>query len=193
MTEIMRAKLIVHLFSLVLISSCSHMSWFKGQEEKEAQLISSNEQQKENFEQASEQLKKLIASAKASDENAINFLASDLFLKAHTAQIHGDYTTANFLYEHLMELKPNETLLQKKYAVSLIKGGELSKAEGLLAKVYKNNPKEEKIGLILAGVKSGLGEVKEAKKIYKKVLKAQSKEQRSLPVSKQGLCYRGRL
>jgi tetratricopeptide (TPR) repeat protein len=130
------------------------------------------QQNEKSLEDVSQRLKKLSVAAKNSGDSAVTFLASDMFLKANAAQLQGDYVTANFLYKHLVELVPDDPFIKKKFAISLIKSGELVEAEKVLSDIHKNSKKkDEKIALILAGVKSGLGQVKEAKKIYRQVLK----------------------
>lgn len=139
------------------------------------QTVETNLEKKQSLDEVSRKLEELIVEAKKSGDSAVQFLATDMFLKASSAQIHGDYATANFLYQHLSKLLPNELYIQKKYAISLIKAGDLTNAEVVLNGIYRKDQSEEKVGLILAGVQSGLGKTKQAKKIYTSILKKNPK------------------
>lgn len=101
----------------------------------------------------------------------INFLASDMYLKASAAQIEGDYFTANVIYDELVKLVPDDRFVQKKYAVSLIRAGDMAKAETVLASLFHSSKSQDsQLGLILAGVYSSTGKSGSAKKIYSQIL-----------------------
>ncbi len=157
---------------ILLLSSCSGLkNTTTTDNDTNDIIVSEGFGEGESLESVSEQLEQLTAAALKAGPSAVDFLASDMFLKASSAQLNGDYATASFIYKHLLKLTPNETFIKKKYAVSLIKAGNLNDAEEVLASIYKLDKSDEKMGLILAGVKSGLGKIDEAKKVYLSVLK----------------------
>ena len=101
-----------------------------------------------------------------------------MYLKASAAIMEGDYATANLIFERLVELVPDEQFIKKKYAISLIRTGDLEKAKLLLEETFKSsNNKDEKVGLILAGVYSSLGNSKMAEKTYSLLLKMNPKNE----------------
>ena len=124
-----------------------------------------------------EKLGKLVEAAKKTGESSVNYLASDFYLKASAAQVAGDYATANLLYEYLLRLTDDD-FVKTKYSVSLIRAGDLESSEKYLKEIYVNSKyKNSKIGLVLAGVYTGLNKVVEARKIYKKILSKDSKNE----------------
>ncbi|MBL7665976.1 MAG: tetratricopeptide repeat protein [Bacteriovoracaceae bacterium] len=143
------------------------------EEVQTAEAATTEENNQKIIEEVSGKIQELAKAAKASGPEAVQFLASDLFLKANSSQLEEDYVTANFLYQHLLELVPDEVYLHKKYAISLIKSGDLKTAEASLLYVHKHDPEDKKMGLILAGVQSSLGKLKEAEKIYVSILKTE--------------------
>lgn len=142
----------------------------------------SQEQVKEMNENAlkrvSSRLEELSISAKASGPDKVRFLASDMYLKASAAVMEGDFQTANIIFKHLMTLVPNDDFIKQKYAVSLIRTGDLEDSEKLLKDIFKNSKnKNSRVGLVLAGVYSSLGKIKESRSIYKKLLSKNSKNE----------------
>ena len=122
-------------------------------------------------EKVSERLKELADAAKSSGDDKVQFLASDMYLKASAAVIEGDYATANLIFERLVELVSDDEFIKKKYAISLIRTGDLEKAKILLEKIFKQSKdRDEKVGLILAGVYSSLGDSKSAETTYARLL-----------------------
>jgi tetratricopeptide (TPR) repeat protein len=112
------------------------------------------------------------AAKKSANPYSVNYLSSDLYLKASAASAGGDFSTANILYSTLLELTDDD-YVKTKYAVSLIRAGDLSTAEQLLHAIYSKDQKNHKVGLVLAGVHTGLGKLKEAQTIYHSILKQQ--------------------
>lgn len=171
-------KLSFVAFLLVSCASSNHKQSPK--QNKSAHLT--NEQIKklnqQTMDKVSSRLKELSIAAKASGPDKVRYLASDLYLKASAAQMEGDYQTANLIYTHLLDLVPNDTFVKKKFAVSLIRTGELEKSEKLLSSLYKEGKrKDNQIGLILAGVYSSLGQSDKSKKVYKRILKVDAKNE----------------
>lgn len=170
-------KQLLFIFVLALatvFASCSQVSTQKNKSkhEKELTVEEIKKLNKESISKVSQKLKELTIAAKASGEDKIKYLSNDMFLKANAAQMEGDYTTANLIYEHLVELVPNDNFVLKKYAVSLIRTGELEKSEKILENVFKASKNtDSQTGLILAGVYSSLGKGTKSKVVYKKLLK----------------------
>lgn len=135
------------------------------EEEKEAQI-------KEAFGALEERMQKMIEVAKKGGPQAIEFLASDLFLKANDSSMRGDSHTASYLYKQLLTLKPEDDFLRRKYAVELIRLGSYEEAQKVLYSLLKKtNYEEETLGLILGGVYTALNDMEGARTVYKKVLK----------------------
>jgi tetratricopeptide (TPR) repeat protein len=160
-------------FITLFMASCAQVGQ-KAQSGNNGRQLTQEEVKKLNDEaiaKVSEKLKQLTIAAKASGEDKINYLSSDMFLKANSAQMEGDFQTANLIYSHLVNLVPKDNFVKKKYAVSLIRTGDLDKSEKLLEEVFTGSKgKDSQIGLILAGVYSSLGKSNKSKKIYRKLL-----------------------
>lgn len=124
---------------------------------------------------ASKRLEEMVIQAKA-NQSTVNYLATDLFLKGNMSLLNGDFATAAVLFRHLVTLVPDDEFLQKKYAISLIREGDLETSMTVLEKLYASS-KDEKVGLILAGVYTGLDKEKAARKIYRKILAANPKNE----------------
>ncbi|MFZ4712495.1 MAG: tetratricopeptide repeat protein [Bacteriovoracaceae bacterium] len=153
------------------LSACSGLNKTKDS----AQVIAQN---KVSRDEVIKNLERLVRQAKNQGVKAEEFLATDFFLKASSAHSYGDYQTAAILYKFLIELRPNETFVKNKYAITLIRTGELEEALKVLQEVnVATNGKEEKVGLILAGVHTALNQSEEAKKIYQQVLKVHPQSQ----------------
>lgn len=116
------------------------------------------------------QMEQLIKEAKAKGEKAVEFLASDLFIKASDAGLRGDSKSAAFILKYVYDLNPSDNYVAKKYAVELIRSGQLNEANIILEKLHKYNPKDTTISLILAGVATALDNTADAQKIYKEIL-----------------------
>lgn len=179
-------KNVLNLFKLsfvaLLLVGCASSNKNVSQNSSSGQEHLTNEQIKKLNEQTmqkvSSRLKELSIAAKASGPDKVRYLASDLYLKASAAQMEGDYQTANLIYTHLVELVPEDTFVKKKYAVSLIRTGDLDKSEEILSSLFnKSKKKDTQVGLILAGVYSSLGKSDKSKVVYKRVLKVDPKNE----------------
>jgi tetratricopeptide (TPR) repeat protein len=124
---------------------------------------------------ASKRLEEMVIQAKSS-QSSINYLATDLFLKGNMSLLEGDYETASVLFKHLVNLVPEDHFVQKKYAITLIRTGDLEGSVAVLEKLYASG-KEEKVGLILAGVYSGVDQDERARKVYRQILAANPKNE----------------
>jgi tetratricopeptide (TPR) repeat protein len=118
---------------------------------------------------ASQRLEQMVNQARLNPQ-VKNYLASDLFLKANMSLMEGDFTTAAVLFKYVADLEPEDDFVQKKYAISLIRTGNLEESKVVLDRLYKKS-NEEKVGMILAGVYTGLDQDPEAEKLYQDVLK----------------------
>jgi tetratricopeptide (TPR) repeat protein len=125
---------------------------------------------------ASEKLDQLTSEAQKSGPDAVKYLATDLYLKATDASIRGDAQTAAFLYKHVYNLVPDDHYIQKKYAVELIRVGDLEGSEPLLKSVYMKE-KNENVGLILGGVYTALDKTDLARTTYNSVMKDHPKSE----------------
>lgn len=171
---------IILMLGTSIFLACSHFGAKRadegkdeGKKESESRAHLTPQQIKELNERrekrVSAQLKELAIAAKASGEDKVRFLASDMFLKASAAQMEGDFRASNLVFEQLVELAPKDSFIRKKYAVGLIRAGELEKSQKILERLYRED-KESDIGLVLAGVYSSLGKTKPAQKVYKGIL-----------------------
>ncbi len=107
--------------------------------------------------------------------HAVQFLATDLFLKANDLSLRGDTKAAALLYHQIVLMLPHDEHVQKRYAMELVKTGELKKAKPYIQKLFEKNfkkrkPGHKKLGLILAGINTSLGESQAARKVYRKLL-----------------------
>lgn len=171
-------KILVALIQLSLLGtmfmSCSHV------QEKQDEHVTFTPEQIEEMNRealaiASKRLEQMVIQAK-SDKRSTNYLATDLFLKANMSLLEGDYHTASVLFKHLSFLVPEDQFVQKKYAVSLIRNGELETAQTVLEKLYKDGG-DEKVGLILAGVYTGIDQEEKARVVYQQILKRNPKNE----------------
>jgi tetratricopeptide (TPR) repeat protein len=160
------------LLSLVLVTL-----WLEGCAHKapvspiELSDLSPEQQEQLNREAliiASKRLERMVEQAKTSQQS-VRYLATDLFLKGNMSLMEGDFHTASVLFKHVADLVPEDVFIQKKYAISLIRMGDLATAQTVLSKIYQQS-KEEKVGLILAGVYAGIDQEQEARKVYEEIL-----------------------
>jgi tetratricopeptide (TPR) repeat protein len=157
------------VLGVVLISfSCSH---HKSKEERLAQ-------KKVAQSEIHSKLDELSLVAKSQGEESIKYLASDMYLKASWAQLKGDFETSNLIFEKLSELQPDDDFIKRKWAVGLIRTGEIEKSEKVLEAIFENSKfKDDKVGLILGGVYSSLGKSEKAYVLYNKLLKEDPKNE----------------
>lgn len=169
-----KATILILLLPMTLMVSCATGS--KSAKIEKAETPVSNIDPGEALKQASEKLDKLAEEAKKSGPAAVKYLATDLYLKATDASIRGDAQTAVFLYKHVYNLVPEDIYIKKKYAVELIRVGDLEASEPLLKGVYKSE-KDENVGLILGGVYTALDKTKDARFTYRSVMKDHPKSE----------------
>lgn len=117
------------------------------------------------------QLARAVDDAIAAGPSAISFLSSDLYIKAADASLRENHQMAALLFKYIGKLNPEDPYLGKRYAVELIRLGELGDALIVLKKLFADGlQKDETLGLILAGVYSSLKKTTEAKTIYESIL-----------------------
>lgn len=165
------------LFSLILtaLMSCSSMK-------KSVKTEPSNEEvtevKVENMDDAAKEMDKLTDKALASSKETQEFLATDLYIKANDASLRGDAATAAFLFKYVYKLNPKDIYLKKKYAIELIRVGQLEESKSLLEEVFVfEKHKDETTGLILGGVYTAMDQPKKALKTYEKVVKFNPKSE----------------
>lgn len=122
-------------------------------------------------------LKERVQDAQMRGKDAVEFLSSELYLKASDASLRGENEMAVMLFKHLVSLKNDDAFLKKKYAAELIRFGRLPEAERALAQVFLKNGKDESVGLVLGGIYTALNENKKAQEIYEKLLKLNKKNE----------------
>ena len=125
--------------------------------------------------QLEKSMQALHQKAAAEGPHAVQFLATDLFLKANDLSIRGDAKAAAFLFRQIMLMLPSDEYIKKRYAMELVRTGELEKAKSHVRKLFEKTfkaqkPGNKKLGLILAGIYTSQGESKAAGKVYRKLL-----------------------
>lgn len=160
--------LIPSVLSGLLFVSCAHQNLSSKKEIVHLTPEQVEEMNREALNLASKRLEEMVIQAKAS-QSTVNYLATDLFLKGNMSLLEGDFATAAVLFKHLVALVPDDEFIQKKYSISLIRQGDLETAEKVLEKLYQSG-QDEKVGLILAGVYTGVDKEELARKIYHKIL-----------------------
>jgi tetratricopeptide (TPR) repeat protein len=162
-------KLIFSLSLLVvLLVGCAHKAPLESQTFADFTPEQVEEMNREALSIASKRLGEMVIQAKG-NEISKTYLATDLFLKGNMSLLEGDFVTASVLFKHLITLVPEDEFVQKKYAISLIRMGDLEESKSVLEKLYVKNH-DEKVGLILAGVYTGVDQESEARKIYRQIL-----------------------
>lgn len=167
---------------LLLSSACSGLAHKRKSpthtSDESAKIESVEQQEKEEdntqklaLDEARKRLEDLVNEAKASGPEAVQFLASDLFLKAADASVRGDSFSAAFIYEYILKLYPDDAFLKKKYVIELVRSGDLEKSLIVLEQNKKQNMDDLDMGLILGGVYTALENSQEAKLVYSQLVK----------------------
>lgn len=154
--------------SLMALCSCSQMQF------REQALVKKDEFRFNPLSELSisgNALDEMVASAKASGAKAVEFLATDFYIKGNDASMRGDSQVAIIYLKHALDLSHGDSYIQKKLSYEYIRMGNIQAAEGLLADLFlKSNYKDETIGQVLGGVYTTLEKKKEAYHTYKKIL-----------------------
>jgi tetratricopeptide (TPR) repeat protein len=112
----------------------------------------------------------------SNDKEAIKFLGDDLFFKAYDASVRGEAGLAVPLWRELVKLRPDDTYLKRKYAVELIRHGDLANSLTELESIVNSEKKfPPNVALILGGVYTALKMEKKAQEIYQRVVKSDPK------------------
>ena len=167
----------LYLISLVFLQTFAGCSFLRTGPDKFADLPAEQigRLNSEALAIASQRLEIMVGKAKTNPEST-SLLASDLFLKANMSLLEGDYTTAAALFKFVAELAPSDEFVQKKFAISLIRTGNLEEARLVLEKLYKTSH-EEKVGMILAGVYTGMDQDDKARSLYQALLEKNPKNE----------------
>ncbi|MBD66124.1 MAG: hypothetical protein CME62_13010 [Halobacteriovoraceae bacterium] len=162
----------------IILIGCASSPQKEASSQKNLSDAEIEQMNKEAVARVSQRLEELSIAAKAQGPDKVRFLANDMYLKASAAIMEGDYQTANVIFKHLISLDPKDDFIKQKYAISLIRTGELEEAKTLLEEVFAHSKnKDERIGLVLAGVYGSLGEIQDSRKTYQAVLKAHPKSE----------------
>ena len=158
--------------SALLLVGCAHHS---------AQVALSEEDMvrlnQEALELASQKLAQLVDESKKQGPSSTRYLATGLFLKGNSALMEGDYVTGAVFFRHLTSLT-DDAFVHKKYAVALIRLGQLDEARSVLHKLHQQQEgADESVALMLAGVLTGQEKSGEARDIYRAVLKQNPKQE----------------
>ncbi len=168
---------------ILIAASCSstakkdHVKYIEHKQPISSPKLSAEQIEKNNELQlkiTETQIQELIVTAKENGPEAIQFLSRDLFLKASYASMHGDHLTASFLLKQIHKIHNNDTFIEKRYALELIRAGKLSESKPLLEKIYastKDKKEKEQYGLILSGIYTSVGKKNKARKLYHALLK----------------------
>ena len=126
-------------FRLILIfifASCAHNSQVKNDQAAQKQEKKPESTPEEDavavYTKLNEKLKGLIAKAKEAGPESVQFLGSDIYLKASAASMQGDSQTAGFLFENLAKLYPKDDYVKTRFAVEMVRQGQLRKAKNIL-------------------------------------------------------------
>ena len=171
MTKLIQFFLILSLFGCSIVSRKKNLSEAPVGLKSNSKLDQNNKVE-EALHVLKERMESMIKVAKKNGPDAVNFLASDLFLKANDCSMRGDAHTASYLFQYLVMLKPEDDYIKRKYAIELIRMGNYEKAQSVLYTILeKDNYNSETLGLILGGVNTALDQKEKAREVYKKVLK----------------------
>ncbi|MBY0515656.1 MAG: tetratricopeptide repeat protein [Bacteriovoracaceae bacterium] len=156
----------------ILLVSCAHQT--------EKYVLTEEDKIKINEEAlalASQRLETLVAESKKQGHSSVQYLSTSLFLKGNSALMEGDYVTGSVLFRHLISLT-DDPFVHKKFAVALIRLGEMEEAQDVLQKLYqRDDGKDESVALILAGIYASLDKVSDSQSMYRKILAKNPKQE----------------
>ncbi len=145
-------------------------------ETSKTQVVVDNQQPEKQVDDiylsAAKKLDEFVGKAKSDGPDTMRYMGSDLFIKASDASMRGDFRTSSFLFKYVLDLFPEDNFIKKKYAIDLIRAGDMEIAENILKQVYiAEKGKDETIGLVLAGLYTAQEKGKEARQTYLNILK----------------------
>lgn len=144
------------LFSAVIFVSCASHQKVNAPENKNSKMVETDWEERVN-------------EAHRQGPEAENYLATELFLKGNSALLEGDYVTGAKIFGHLTQLT-DEVFVHKKYAVALIRLGQLDESRLVLEKLWSRKVSDETVGLILGGVYGALEKTALSRATYQEVL-----------------------
>ncbi len=161
----MRHSLVLYLVA-IMTWSCAHSETHQDA----TKVVDFNP--KKTLKIEGEYTQEMVEKAKENGAEASTYLASELYIKAMDASMRGQATTALFFLKFAQDLVPSDSYLAKKYAIELIKTGDLEGALVFLEKQVgsKSSQKDDGIDLLLAGVYAALDKGPKAKVIYEKII-----------------------
>lgn len=114
---------------------------------------------------------------KSSSKEVRDFIYQDYFFKGNSAYLSNDFEVGNVYFDKLVKVYPEDLFIKQKFAVGLIRAGKFEKAKQNLSTIFNSDPKKYlKVGVVLGGVLSGLKQNREARSVYRKVLKTDAQE-----------------
>lgn len=170
----MSKNLILIALLMSMFSSCSSIQGDQDQSQIEQKHVT----KVHSVESAEKEMDALTDKALKSSKESREYLATDLYIKANDASLRGDAATAAFLFKYVHKLAPEDLYLKKKYAIELIRVGQLMESKTFLEEVFVEEKfQDETTGLILGGVYTAMDQGKLALKTYEKVVKYNPKSE----------------
>ncbi len=153
-------------FSVFALVSCAHQA----PTENKINEFSFNPQKDLKIE--GQYTQERVNNALKNGPEAMKYYSSELFIKGMDASMRGEIATSLHFLKFALDLNPNDTFLLKKYAIELVKAGELNQALSLLENNLNTilKSKDDGVTLLLAGIYATLDRGVEAKKIYEKII-----------------------
>lgn len=103
-------------------------------------------------------------------EDSNNYKVGALFLRASHASLRADFSVSVPAWEEIISLGEKDPFITKKYAVDLIRSGQIEKAKKVLEDFYNGHKMPDpNIGIVLAGFYLSNGEKEKARKIYQNI------------------------
>ncbi|EQC47233.1 tetratricopeptide repeat protein [Bacteriovorax sp. Seq25_V] len=166
------------LLLLLIITSCAQKqiekpvsveTVVKSSPSEEVKNMESAVLAKEKIEQ---HLSSIVEEALRTGDEAVNYLSSDLFLKANDASLKGDAFSASIIFKAIVRLKPEDLYLRKRFAVELIKSNQLEDAKEHLDYLIGHGDAELaiKAKLLLAGIYSAMNNTDKSIALYKEIV-----------------------
>ena len=124
------------------------------------------------FSRPKTQIEKNFEKVIAQQEKSKEYRDNKAYFISSAALMSEDYEQAAKILEKLSKENKEDNFLKRKLAVTLIKGAKLEESLPILEEVFKKSKYEDsQIGLVLAGVYTGLNQGKKAQAVYQKILK----------------------
>jgi tetratricopeptide (TPR) repeat protein len=172
----MGKNLILIALILSMFTSCSSMQG--DQSEPVDAVVQEHVTKVHSIESAEKEMDALTDKAIKSSQESRDYLATDLYIKANDASLRGDSATAAFLFKYVHKLAPEDLYLKKKYAIELIRVGQLMESKTFLEEIFVEEKfEDETTGLILGGVYTAMDQSALALKTYEKVVKFNPKSE----------------